>query len=111
MIKIESMDEIVKEDASLPPIVDIKDTELSESNNSSLYGTFFGIDVYEVGNDLLTYRDQETFRTLVWEMIDMKSFKELAHEIVTKVDEDAPANAVSKPKKANVALPPTHEPV
>ncbi len=66
-IKIEGQwDEIVKEDANLPPIVDIKDTELSESNNSSLYGTFFGIDVYEVGNDLLTYRDQENFRTLVW---------------------------------------------
>src|SRR5210317_221536 len=38
----------------------------------------------------------------------MKSFKELAHEIVTKVDEDAPANAVGT--GANVALPPTHEP-
>ena len=33
-------DEIVKEDANLPPIVDTKDTELSESDNSSLYGTF-----------------------------------------------------------------------
>lgn len=38
----------------------------------------------------------------------MKSFKELAHEIVTKVDEDAPANAVGT--GANVALPPAHEP-
>ena len=38
----------------------------------------------------------------------MKSFKELAHEIVTKVDEDAPANAVGT--GANVALHPTHEP-
>ena len=27
------------------------------------------------------------------EMISMKSFKELAHDLVTKVDEDAPANA------------------
>ena len=38
----------------------------------------------------------------------MKSFKELAHDLVTKVDEDAPANAVGT--GANVALPPTHEP-
>ena len=38
----------------------------------------------------------------------MKSFKQLAHEIVTKVEEDAPANAVGS--GANVALPPTHEP-
>ena len=59
-------DEIVKEDANLPPIVDTKDTELSESDNSSLYGTFFGIDVYKVNGNLMTYRDQETFRTLVW---------------------------------------------
>ena len=66
-IKMEGQwDEIVKEDAKLPPIVDIKDTELSESNNSSLYGTFFGIDVYKVDKTLMTYRDQETFRTLVW---------------------------------------------
>ena len=38
----------------------------------------------------------------------MKSFKELAHDLVTKVDEDAPVNAVGT--GANVALPPTHEP-
>ena len=38
----------------------------------------------------------------------MKSFKDLAQEIVNKVDEDAPANAVGT--GANVALPPTHEP-
>ena len=38
----------------------------------------------------------------------MKTFKELALDIVTKVDEDAPANAVGT--GANVALPPTHEP-
>ena len=38
----------------------------------------------------------------------MKSFKELAHDLVTKVDEDAPANAVGT--GANVALPPAHEP-
>ena len=38
----------------------------------------------------------------------MKSFKDLAHEMITKVDEDAPANAVGT--GANVALPPTHEP-
>ena len=54
-------DEIVKEDANLPPIVDIKDRELSESDNSSLY-TFFGIDVYKVNGNLMTYRDQETFQ-------------------------------------------------
>ena len=41
-------------------------------------------------------------------MIIMKSFKDLAHEMITKVDEDAPANAVGT--GANVALPPTHEP-
>ena len=41
-------------------------------------------------------------------MIDMKSFKELAHDLVTKVDEDAPANAVGT--GANVALPPAHKP-
>ena len=41
-------------------------------------------------------------------MINMKSFKELAHDLVTKVDEDAPANAVGT--GANVALPPAHEP-
>ena len=58
-IKMEGQwDEIVKEDANLPPIVEIKDTELSESNNSSLYGTFFGIDVYKVNENLITYRDQ-----------------------------------------------------
>lgn len=38
----------------------------------------------------------------------MKTYKELALDIVTKVDEDAPANAVGT--GANVALPPTHEP-
>lgn len=38
----------------------------------------------------------------------MKTFKSLAHEMITKVDEDAPANAVGT--GANVALPPTHEP-
>lgn len=38
----------------------------------------------------------------------MKTFKHLAHEMITKVDEDAPANAVGT--GANVALPPTHEP-
>jgi hypothetical protein len=38
----------------------------------------------------------------------MKSFKYLAHEMITKVEEDAPANAVGS--GANVALPPTHEP-
>ena len=41
-------------------------------------------------------------------MISMKSFKDLAHDLVTKVDEDAPANAVGT--GANVALPPAHEP-
>jgi hypothetical protein len=38
----------------------------------------------------------------------MKTFKHLAHEMITKVDEDAPTNAVGT--GANVALPPTHEP-
>ena len=38
----------------------------------------------------------------------MKNFKELALDIVTKVDEDAPANAVGT--GANVALPPAVEP-
>ena len=38
----------------------------------------------------------------------MKSFKDLAQEIVNKVDEDAPANAVGT--GANVAYPPTNEP-
>tara|TARA_B100000900_G_C20552870_1_gene705510 strand:- start:397 stop:1056 length:660 start_codon:yes stop_codon:yes gene_type:complete len=71
-IKMEGKwDEIVKEDANLPPIVDIKDTELSESANASLYNTFFGIDVYKVDNEfvpneLITYRSQDIFRSLVW---------------------------------------------
>jgi len=38
----------------------------------------------------------------------MKSFKEIAEDIVNKMKEDAPANAVGT--GANVALPPTHEP-
>ena len=38
----------------------------------------------------------------------MKNFKELALDIVTRVEEDAPANAVGT--GANVALPPAVEP-
>ena len=38
----------------------------------------------------------------------MKNFKELALDIVTRVEEDAPVNAVGT--GANVALPPTVEP-
>ncbi len=65
-IKLEGKwDEIVHEDANLPPIVDTKDTELSESKNSTIYGTFFGIDVFKTGNELITYRDREVFRGLV----------------------------------------------
>src|SRR6056300_64300 len=40
--------------------------------------------------------------------INMKNFKELALDIVTRVEEDAPANAVGT--GANVALPPAVEP-
>jgi hypothetical protein len=39
---------------------------------------------------------------------NMKNFKELALDIVTRVEEDAPANAVGT--GANVALPPAVEP-
>ena len=41
-IKMEGLwEEIVKEDANLPPIVDIKDTELSESDNSIIWHIFW----------------------------------------------------------------------
>src|SRR6056300_971331 len=40
--------------------------------------------------------------------INMKTFKEVAEDIVTRVEEDAPANAVGT--GANVALPPAVEP-
>ena len=38
----------------------------------------------------------------------MKTFKEVAEDIVNKMEEDAPANAVGT--GANVALPPSVEP-
>src|SRR5210317_550447 len=40
--------------------------------------------------------------------INMKTFKEVAEDIVNKMEEDAPANAVGT--GANVALPPAVEP-
>jgi len=39
---------------------------------------------------------------------NMKTFKEVAEDIVNKMEEDAPANAVGT--GANVALPPAVEP-
>jgi len=66
-LKMEGVwEELVKEDANLPPIVDIKDRELSESADNTIYGTFFGIDVFKVNNELITYRDQDIFRSLVY---------------------------------------------
>ena len=68
-LKMEGVwEELVKEDANLPPIVDIKDRELSESADNTIYGTFFGIDVFynKETQRLMTYRDQEVFRGVVY---------------------------------------------
>ena len=68
-LKMEGVwEELVKEDANLPPIVDIKDRELSESADNTIYGTFFGIDVFynKETQRLMTYRDQEIFRGVVY---------------------------------------------
>jgi hypothetical protein len=57
--------------------------------------TCFGIDVYEKDGQL--YSED-----------NMKNYKDFAEDIVNKMDEDAPANAVGT--GANVALPPAVEP-